>query len=377
MVESRPIPSMFVLVLAVVLLSSPLQAEPKTYTVKPGDCLAKIAEYHGVSQIALRRVNKLDKGATLEIGATLTIPHVLRGGALRSHVVLSGDTLAGIAGRYDVTAAALARANNLQSDSTLGVGQTLAIPDAVAPDARYKPRVASREIKSGKIVKNGVLHKIQVGQSLWLIARAYGVGGDKIARANGLKAGAALRPGKSILIPGATKVLAVEASSGAIQPIRFVRAYNGEQASLTLVSTSGKVIAQSRKTLSQLCRAKTGKERVMLLNPRLLVLLQQVADRFPGKTFEIISGFRPYEEGNESKHSQGRAIDFRLIGAPNKEVYGFIKTLSNVGAGYYPNSVFVHLDVRDKTVLWTDVSGVGQKPRYTSKKLVAKKPKVK
>jgi hypothetical protein len=43
-----------------------------------------------------------------------------------------------------------------------------------------------------------------------------------------------------------------------------------------------------------------------------------------------------------------------------KELYLFIKELPKVGAGYYPNSVFVHMDVRRKPGVWTDYSGPGQ-----------------
>jgi LysM repeat protein len=360
--------------LLLVQLATPtLRAEPKTYTVKPGDSLAKVADFHSVSQSELRRANRLSKTEPLKVGAVIVIPHVLRGGALRKHVVALGDTLAQVASQYEVTVPSLAAANNLQEGSALALGRTLAIPDSVDPRARYTPATGPRDIKSGKVVKNGVLHTVQHGQSLWLIARAYGVGGEKIARANNLKATAALRPGRSILVPGATKVVSVEASSTAVQPIRFVRNLTAEEESLVLVSNDGKVLEKSRKRLSELCHAKDDKKKVMLLNRRLIVLLQQVADRFPGKTFEIISGYRPYEEGHESKHSLGRAMDFRIVGASNREVYDYIKKLPNVGAGYYPNSAFVHLDVRDRTTLWVDSSGAGQKPRYTSKGFARKK----
>ena len=42
-------------------------------------------------------------------------------------------------------------------------------------------------------------------------------------------------------------------------------------------------------------------------------------------------------------------------------------TLPNAGVGYYPNSVFVHLDTRDANegaAFWTDFSGPGETPRY-------------
>ena len=44
----------------------------------------------------------------------------------------------------------------------------------------------------------------------------------------------------------------------------------------------------------------------------------------------------------------------------------FRRTFQHVGVGYYPNSSFVHLDVRDgPSAFWIDYSGPGQKAIYS------------
>ena len=53
-----------------------------------------------------------------------------------------------------------------------------------------------------------------------------------------------------------------------------------------------------------------------------------------------------------------------MRGIENIELYNFLKTLPKVGVGYYPNSTFVHLDVRDRKYMWTDVSEPGEPARY-------------
>ncbi|MBL8603791.1 MAG: DUF882 domain-containing protein [Myxococcales bacterium] len=101
------------------------------------------------------------------------------------------------------------------------------------------------------------------------------------------------------------------------------------------------------------------------LHPRLLQLLQAVIDHFPGHPVELVSGYRPGE--GESRHAHARAIDFRLRGIAFEELRDFCRTLPNAGVGYYPNSVFVHMDVRDPdegSAFWTDYSGPGETPRY-------------
>lgn len=105
------------------------------------------------------------------------------------------------------------------------------------------------------------------------------------------------------------------------------------------------------------------------VDPRLVERLQSVVDHFgksgaPAKLF-VISGYRPTSVG--STHSTGRAIDFRVDGVKNEDVVSFCKTLVDTGCGYYPNSSFVHLDVREPGaghVSWIDASGPGETPRY-------------
>ncbi len=107
------------------------------------------------------------------------------------------------------------------------------------------------------------------------------------------------------------------------------------------------------------------------VDERLAMRIQALADHFakPGTAIKlsIVSGYRPTSIG--STHATGRAIDFRLEGSKNEDVVAFCKTLTDTGCGYYPNSSFVHLDVRDPGaghVSWIDASGSGEAPRYVS-----------
>jgi len=106
------------------------------------------------------------------------------------------------------------------------------------------------------------------------------------------------------------------------------------------------------------------------VDTRLVERIQAVVDHFGkhGATkLSIISGYRPTSVG--SMHSSGRAIDFRMEGVKNEDVVAFCKTLGDTGCGYYPNSSFVHIDVRDPGaghVAWIDASGPGETPRYVS-----------
>jgi hypothetical protein len=99
------------------------------------------------------------------------------------------------------------------------------------------------------------------------------------------------------------------------------------------------------------------------LHAGLLTRLQALADRWPGRRIEIISGYRP-KARRTSRHHHGRALDLRVAGVSREEVSEFAKTLENTGVGYYPNSVFTHIDVRHRQAYWVDRSGPGERPDY-------------
>jgi hypothetical protein len=107
------------------------------------------------------------------------------------------------------------------------------------------------------------------------------------------------------------------------------------------------------------------------IDARLVERLETAIDHFhkagqPSKVL-LVSGYRPKSAG--SYHQSGRAIDFRLDGVQNEALVAFCKTLPDTGCGYYPNSSFVHMDVRDAGaghIAWIDVSRPGEAPKYVT-----------
>jgi hypothetical protein len=105
--------------------------------------------------------------------------------------------------------------------------------------------------------------------------------------------------------------------------------------------------------------------RVKLISEGLVVRLQAVVDHFHARKVTIVSGYRPNSTG--SFHQAARALDLHLDGVPNERLAAFCRTLADTGCGYYPNSSFVHLDVRPPHsghVYWIDASGPGERAQY-------------
>jgi soluble lytic murein transglycosylase-like protein len=108
------------------ILAGSAGAATLTYHVRPGDTLIGIATAHHLTLRQLVRLNDLDPGAVLQIGATLRLPAPRP--AVTRYRVVPGDTLSGIAGRAGTSVAAIARLNRLDPAKVLPAGAILLLP---------------------------------------------------------------------------------------------------------------------------------------------------------------------------------------------------------------------------------------------------------
>jgi hypothetical protein len=99
------------------------------------------------------------------------------------------------------------------------------------------------------------------------------------------------------------------------------------------------------------------------LDDGLVTRLQAIADRFPGREIHVVSGYRRTARAS-SRHRQGRALDLRVDGVAREEVVELARTLLATGVGYYPNSTFTHIDVRERRFYWVDRSAPGERAAY-------------
>jgi hypothetical protein len=98
-------------------------------------------------------------------------------------------------------------------------------------------------------------------------------------------------------------------------------------------------------------------------------MLYQTARHYEGHRLEVVSGYRhPKVARNpKSPHKKGLACDFRMPSIANAALRDWLrKTFDHAGVGYYPNSVFVHLDNRKDgpSAFWIDYAGPGQEASY-------------
>ena len=351
------------------------------HTVSKGDTIARIAFFYGVYQKDLMKLNNIRRPGKLHLGDILVIPKKLLGNARRKHIVKKGDTIFGIAKEHKVKIGALKKLNRLSKGSVLEIGRTLAIPNSPGDQG---PTVEERGhgdsipekgrkhlewvggvkglVVSGEAVNGGVKHTVQPGQTISMIARAYYTNGKELARQNKITKKNPLKTGMEIFVKGAKRPVPVRTNAYEPHTIIVIRTKKTKRVKLNLINNSGALNQTSKRVVQRLLGYRW-------VHPRLLELLQRAAERFPGHAIEIISGYRkhkPKKGKRRSPHARGVAVDFRLQGVSNELLYEFISSFDEVGAGYYPNSTHVHLDVRKKKYLWTDISGRGEAALYIS-----------
>jgi uncharacterized protein YcbK (DUF882 family) len=226
-------------------------------------------------------------------------------------------------------------------------------------------------------------HVVRHGQTLGGIALEYRTSVRELVAANPRLKNRPLRAGQSIVIPGhdevdakhgkgsgTTRATSERGSRWSSKPkhpgvVHLSRLASTEDAIVTVRDRAGRVPKAAHPVFARMLRAKNGATHA--IDARLIALVGIVSDHFGGRRLEVISGYRPYSPKQHTAHSNhniGHAMDFRVIGVPNEVVRDFCRTLRTVGVGYYPNSVFVHLDARTDSAFWVDFSRPGEPPRY-------------
>lgn len=190
--------------------------EAQIYRVRAGDTLSTIAQRYGVRTREIRDWNRGNLGKYLRIGQQLTV--YPRGGGSTaapssrvasapattksapssngSYTVRSGDTLWEIAQRHNVTVSQLKAWNGNGVGRHIKPGQKIAIRSGENTTASSRPVALEQAPDAGR----AIYHTIASGDTLWDIARKYGVSTNDIKRWNGIDQVRRLRPGDKIKI---------------------------------------------------------------------------------------------------------------------------------------------------------------------------------
>jgi LysM repeat protein len=223
----------------------------RTYTVKSGDSLWKIAKTEGVKMEELAQLNNWSKTKPLQVGQVLQLPaattaepvNIATGGIAPSggsslltadasaspdlYVVKSGDSLWKIAKNHGTSVASIKQANQLTSDS-LKIGQKLRMPSStpataaapatasiVTPSTPATPGALTAPVVSsaakwnpssfrdpGEYRENGkLIYALGDNETLGSVAQHYNVRVADLMRVNGITNPTLVSYGNTLVIP--------------------------------------------------------------------------------------------------------------------------------------------------------------------------------
>lgn len=170
------------------------QTATENYQVKRGETLYSIASQSKLSVSELAALNGFAANSGLRIGQTIKIPAGSQ--VPETYTVQSGDTLTGIAAKYNLSMDQVASLNAISRNAGLRVGQRLKLTgEAAEPVRESVAETVSKHVKSDS-------HVVKSGETLSSIARQYHLQVKYLADLNGLNANGNVRIGQRLKIVG-------------------------------------------------------------------------------------------------------------------------------------------------------------------------------
>jgi len=175
--------------------------EPLVHVVEQGDLLGRIAQQYGVTVDELAEANGIDPEDVLSIGQELVIP---------GRFASAGETAPTPAPTSTATPTPTMAPSATPPATPTATSTATPTPTVAATAARTAtPAPATQTVTPTEeaaaapepTMLADIIHTVEQGEYLGVIARRYGIDEDLIARANGITSATILRIGQRLLIP--------------------------------------------------------------------------------------------------------------------------------------------------------------------------------
>jgi membrane-bound lytic murein transglycosylase D len=181
----------------------------RLHPAEQGETLSDVARHYRVTVSAIEVANHLEPHATVPAGFVLNVPTQPPVVRLVSYRVQRGDTLAGIAERYDVTVEQLKHWNHISGGHVsrgarlriYAGSQTAGLPSGKSKSAQVESHQGLENVSTGKSEKlESLEHRVKPGETLYSIAHDYQTSVSAIRQSNPFLADRPLRAGDVLTI---------------------------------------------------------------------------------------------------------------------------------------------------------------------------------
>lgn len=193
------------------------------YTIQSGDTLSVIAKKHHTTANKVRKENKLGKSELIKVGQQLKIPtdtyfpentksdspkqkknkasnsspkaKKIEKGTVE-YTISAGDTIFSIAKQHHTTTKEVREKNGMEYNTIIRIGQKI-----IVPTNTYFPS-KTKKSKNQKIAKKGVVdYIIELGDTVFTIAKKHHTTTKEIREMNGMEYGAIIKVGQKLKVP--------------------------------------------------------------------------------------------------------------------------------------------------------------------------------
>lgn len=172
-----------------------------SYLVKSGDTLTGVARAHGISISELAKANQMSVDDNLIKDKRLKIPS---GTSVQGSVsnkptryrVRSGDTLTGIAQKFNISLSDLASYNGISTRADVYIDQNIYLVKPANLPVRTTNKASAKTIN----------YRVKAGDTLIDIASAHGLSAAEVAEVNDFGANERVQAGRVIKLPASAKV---------------------------------------------------------------------------------------------------------------------------------------------------------------------------
>jgi LysM repeat protein len=146
-------------------------------------------------------------------GAKTPEPSAASSGSEKTYIVKQGDSLARIARRHGTTPATLARLNGLANPGMIKPGQSLKLPASTGGSQAATPPAPTTGAAAQRAASEGKTHTVRQGDTFFSIARKYGLSTEALIAANPDIKPSAMRPGQVVRLETASSAAASTTTS--------------------------------------------------------------------------------------------------------------------------------------------------------------------